>query len=83
MAPAAAACRPSRARVLATAAVVAAACGLPRVLAGGDVYSFGRNMEGQLGLGDNTQRNSPAIRGWATEILSPRQPTEIMCQPRR
>ena len=22
-------------------------------------------------------------RGWATEILSPRQPTEIMCQPRR
>ena len=22
-------------------------------------------------------------RGWATEILSPRRPTEIMCQPRR
>jgi hypothetical protein len=27
----------------------------------GQVYSFGRNLEGQLGLGDNTDRNTPTF----------------------
>src|SRR5690606_31897334 len=44
-------------------------CGLAR---GGDLYCWGRNVEGQLGLGDTELRESPTRVGNASAVVAGR-----------